>query len=63
MDPRLGTRGSNDLEGAMIKGEHVQVHIQATYYPTGPSSKPGLIGSPAFLIRQKGEKESKEAIE
>ena len=27
--------------------------------PTCPSSKPGLIGSPTFLIRQKGEKESK----
>ena len=38
MDPRLVTRGSNDLGGAMFKG--------STF-------------GPAFLIRQKGEKESK----
>ena len=59
MDPRLGTRGSNDLGGAMFQGGHIQMHIQATYYPTGPSSKPGLIGGPAFLIRQKGRKKAR----
>ena len=30
MDPCLETRGSNDLGGAMFKGEHVRVHLQAT---------------------------------
>ena len=60
MDPHLETRGSNDLGGAMFKGEHIRVPIQALpIYPTGPSSRPGLIGSPAFFIQQKGEKESK----
>jgi hypothetical protein len=29
MDPRLDSRGSNDLGGAMFKGEHIRVHIQA----------------------------------
>ena len=51
MDPRLGTRGSNDLGGAMFKGEHVRM---LTYKLLTHSN-----GSPAFLIRQKGEKESK----
>ena len=31
MDPRLGTRGSNDLGGAMFKGEHIRVLFQATF--------------------------------
>ena len=51
MDPRLDTRGSNDLGGAMFKGEHARVLIQATLKQH--------YRSPAFLIRQKGEKESK----
>ena len=51
MDPRLETRGSNDLGGAMFKGEHARVLIQATFKQ--------YCRSPAFLIRQKGEKESK----
>ena len=51
MDPRLGTRGSNDLGGAMFKGEHVRVLTfkLLTHFN----------GSSTFLIRQKGEKESK----
>ena len=39
----------------MFKGEHVRVLFQATYKATLPIQN----GSPAFLIRQKGEKESK----
>ena len=31
MDPRLGTRGSNDLGGAMFKGEHIRVLFQDTF--------------------------------
>ena len=54
MDPRLGTRGSNDLRGATFKGKHVRVLFRAiTSYISH------FNGSPAFLIRQKGEKESK----
>jgi hypothetical protein len=32
MDPRLVTRGSNDLGGAMFKGEHIRVHIHASSF-------------------------------
>ena len=55
MDPRLGTRGSNDLGGAMFKGEHVRVLL----FKLLSSNISHSNGSPAFLIRQKGEKESK----
>ena len=54
MDPRLETRGSNDLGGAMFKGEHVRV---LTFKLLTHSN-----GSPTFLIRQKREKESKVKI-
>lgn len=33
MDPRLGTRGSNDLGGAMFKGEHARVLWNKLLYP------------------------------
>ena len=39
----------------MIKGEHARVLYQATFKATFPIPN----GSPAFLIRQKGEKERK----
>ena len=51
MDPHLDTRGSNDLGGAMFKGEHVRVLLEQATFPFN--------GSPTFLIQQKGEKESK----
>ena len=52
MDPRLETRGSNDLGGAMFKEEHVRVH----YYKLISY----LIGSPTFFIRRGERKQERE---
>ncbi|GJV27818.1 hypothetical protein Tco_1384266 [Tanacetum coccineum] len=51
LDPRLGTRGSNDIGGA-----RTMVLILLFYKDTNLPIKDQV---PAFLIRQKGEKESK----
>ena len=42
MDPRLETRGSNDLGGAMFKGEHVRVLLKQATFPFN--------GSPTFFF-------------
>lgn len=53
-------KGEQRYKGSYVQGgAHSGAHTSLLILPTGPSSKPGLIGSPAFLIRQKGEKESK----
>ena len=60
MDPRLVTRGSNDLGGAMFKGEHISVHIQAcSFIPQAQVRNLAWLVVPPFLFDKRGRKKAR----
>ena len=52
MDPRLVTRGSNDLGGDMFKGEHVRVLLEQATFPF-------LMEVPPFLFDKRERKKAR----
>ena len=60
MDPRLESRGSNDLGGAMFKGEHIRVHIQAcSFYPQAQVRNLAWLEVPPFWFDKRGRKKAR----
>ena len=59
MDPRLETRGSNNLGGAMFKGEHIRVHIQASsFIPQAQVRNLAWLEVPPFLFDKRGRQKA-----
>ena len=60
MDLCLKTRESNDLGGAMFKGEHIRVHIQASsFIPQAQVRNLAWLVVPPFLFDKRGRKKAR----